>query len=84
MSDRLPNIHPGDILREDWKLDAQQLAIAAGVDEEQAQQILDGKSPVTEAIAWELHTYLGCSVAFWKNLQQMYDEREERGRDDTV
>lgn len=73
----LPNIHPGDILLEDFlkPLDLSQnaLARAIGVPPRRINEIVLGKRGVTADTAMRLARAFGTSERFWLGLQADYD-----------
>lgn len=74
---RLPPVHPGEILREDvlkpLGLSAHGLARELGVPATRINEILHGRRAVTTDTALRLARYLGTSARFWMNLQTSYD-----------
>ena len=82
--ERLPNIHPGDVLREEFLIPldkrAYWLAKGLGISATAVGEILSGKRSITPATALRLERFLGCSAEFWLNLQAAYDVEEERRR----
>jgi antitoxin HigA-1 len=82
--ERLPNPHPGDIIRHDflapWGMTPYRLAKGLGMTQSAVAEILNGKRAVTAATALRLSTFLGCSAKFWMGLQAAYD-LEEAQRD---
>jgi addiction module HigA family antidote len=85
MSDKLPPIHPGEVLLEEFlqPLGVTQVAFAAhlGVPVQRVNQLVKGKRGVTPETAWLLSQALGTTPEFWLNLQSRYDlERTQHGR----
>ena len=82
MDDRLPNIHPGDVLREDYlkplNMSAYRLAKSIGVSQIAISQILRGQRSVTPAMAMRLSRFFGSTPEFWLRLQMRYDLEELR------
>lgn len=81
---KLPPIHPGELLREDMEalgLSARALAEGLGVPHNRISAILRGERSVTADTALRLAVYFGTSAEVWMNLQQAYDlkiaEREQ-------
>ena len=78
------NIHPGEILREEFliplKLSAYRLARDTGMPATRISQILKGKRRITADTALRLAQYFGNSPDFWLGIQDEYDLREERER----
>ena len=83
---KLPPIHPGELLREDMEalgLSARALADAIGVPHNRVAAILRGERTITADTALRLATYFGTSPEVWMNLQQTYDLKKtehERGK----
>lgn len=75
-TNKLPPIHPGELLREDMEelgLSARALADAIGVPHNRISAILRGERAITADTALRLATYFGTSAEVWMNLQQSYD-----------
>lgn len=73
---KLPPIHPGELLREDMEalgLSARALADAIAVPHNRIAAILRGERSITADTALRLATYFGTSADVWMNLQMMYD-----------
>ena len=85
MSDkRLPPIHPGEILLEEFlkPMDISQyrLAKAMSVPARRINEIVHGKRSITADTALRLSKYFGMSDRFWMNLQTRYDLELEKDR----
>ncbi len=82
--ERLPNIHPGEVLAEEFigpfKLSQNRLARALGVPPRRINEIVHGKRGVTADTALRLARYFGTSERFWLGLQIDYDLEEARLR----
>lgn len=81
MSDeRLPNIHPGEILLleflEPLRITPYRLSKDIGVAQTRISEILSGQRSITADTAWRLSRYFGNSAQFWLNLQTQYDLRQ--------
>jgi antitoxin HigA-1 len=78
--DRLPNIHPGEILRLDFlepiEITPYRLSMDIGVQQTRISEILSGKRGISADTALRLARYFGNSAQFWLNLQTNYDIRE--------
>ncbi len=78
--DRLPNIHPGEILREDFLklmgISQYRLAKETGLSQMRVSQIVRGKRSITADTALRLGMYFGVPAQFWLNLQSAYDLEE--------
>ena len=76
----LPNIHPGEILIEEFLvplgISQNALARAAGVPPRRINEIVLGKRGVTADTAIRLAAALGTSERFWLGLQADYDLEE--------
>lgn len=88
MTELLPPIHPGEILREDVMeplgLSQNELARELGVPPSRINAIVRCQRPVTPDTALRLARFLGTSAKVWVNIQADYDlELAERkhGRD---
>lgn len=76
----LPNIHPGEVLLEEFLLplgiSQNALARAASVPPRRINEIVLGKRGVTADSAVRLAAALGTSERFWLGLQADYDLEE--------
>ena len=74
---KLPPIHPGEILLEEFMkplgLSQNALARDLGVDPRTVNQIVNGKRAVTAIMALRLARYFRMTPGFWMNLQARYD-----------
>jgi len=74
---RLPLIHPGEILRDDFlapmKISVYSLAQAIKVPRSRVNDIVLCRRGVTADTAFRLARYFGTSPEFWINLQSRYD-----------
>ena len=85
---RLPLIHPGEILRNDFlvpmKISVYTLAQAIKVPRSRVNDIVLGRRGITADTAFRLARYFGTTPDFWINLQARYDldaaERKLRRR----
>ncbi|MCG6656231.1 HigA family addiction module antidote protein [Halomonas campisalis] len=77
MTERLPNIHPGEILLEDFiepmGLTKNALATAIGVPATRIGQITRGERAITADTDLRLSRYFGTSEGYWLRLQNAYD-----------
>ena len=84
MTEKLPPIHPGEILEEDFMwplgLTAYRVAKDIGVDPPRIHSIISGKRSITADTALRLGHYFGVSAQFWLNLQTQYDLEGESDR----
>jgi addiction module HigA family antidote len=78
----LPNIHPGEILQEEFLLpmniSQNALARAAGVPPRRINEIVLGKRGITADTALRLAKVFGTSEGFWLGLQADYDLEKSR------
>lgn len=76
----LPNIHPGEILLEEFLqpmgISRNALARAAGVPPRRINEIVLGKRGITADTAVRLAAALGTSERFWLGLQADHDPEE--------
>ena len=76
-SEKLPPIHPGEILNEEFLLplgiSSHQLAEAVGVEAGSIISIVQGEESVTAETALLLSRYFGTSAELWTGLQVQYD-----------
>jgi len=85
MSHARPNIHPGEILREEFlkagKVDLDILASALELPRWRLDELIAGRDAVCADTALRLSTYFGTSERFWLEIQLCYDlERARRRR----
>ena len=85
MSDkRLPPIHPGEILLEEFLkpmgISQYRLAKATSVSARRINEIVHGKRAITADTALRLSKYFAMSDRFWMNLQIRYDLELEKDR----
>ena len=77
---RLPNIHPGEALLEEFLvpmgISQNALARAAGVPPRRINEIVLGKRGITADTAVRLAAVLGTSERFWLGLQADHDLEE--------
>lgn len=79
---KLPNIHPGEILKLDFLeplgISGYRLAKDIDVPQTRISQIILGKRPITLDTAVRLSRYFNTSPQFWLNLQNHYDLEDLR------
>ena len=84
MPERIPPVHPGEILHHDFltplKISQYRLAKDLNVHPRRINQIVHGKRAVTADTALRLARHFGTSDAFWLNLQTAYDLEVEKDR----
>jgi antitoxin HigA-1 len=77
MEKRLPAIHPGEVLLEDFMkplgLTGYRLAKDIGVPSLRINQVTRGKRSITADTALRLARYFGTSAGVWLRLQTRYE-----------
>jgi len=80
--ERLKNIHPGEILTEEFliplNISAYRLSKDIEIPQTRISQIAKGKRSITADTALRFSIYFGTTPAFWLGLQNDYDLEEER------
>ena len=78
---KLNNIHPGEILQEEFliplKISAYKLSKDINIPQTRISEILKGKRRITADTALRLSNYFGNSAKFWLGLQDDFDIEEE-------
>ena len=78
----LQNIHPGEILLEEFLqplgISAYRLSKDLDIPQTRISEILKGNRRITADTALRLSKYFGNSAKFWLGLQDDYDLEEER------
>jgi antitoxin HigA-1 len=86
--ERLSNIHPGEILLEEFlipmEITAYRLAKDIDIPQTRVSQIIKGKRRITADTALRLGYYFGNSAKFWMGLQDDFDIEEERNQNEEV
>jgi len=79
--EKLNNIHPGEILQEEFliplKITAYKLSKDIKIPQTRISEILKGKRRITADTALRLSNYFGNSAKFWLGLQDDFDIEEE-------
>jgi antitoxin HigA-1 len=79
--ERLPNIHPGEVLKEEFLdpmgITAYRLAKDTGIPQTRVSEIIKGRRRVTADTALRLGKYFGMSARFWLGLQDDFDIEEQ-------
>ena len=79
---KLPNIHPGEVLLEEFLspmgISQNALARSIGVPPRRINEIVLGKRAITADTALRLAHYFGTSEQFWMVLQSSFDLEEAR------
>ncbi len=87
-NNRLPNIHPGEILRLEFldplDITPYRLSKDLGVAQTRISEILSEKRSITADTALRLSRYFGNSAQFWLNLQTQYDLRQAQEKNSEI
>ena len=79
---KLKNIHPGEILSEEFLLplniSAYRLAKDIGIPQTRISEIVKGNRRVSADTALRLSRYFGNSAKFWLGLQDDFDLEQEQ------
>ncbi len=82
MSEKLPPIHPGEVLLEDFLLplgvSQYRLAKDIAVPPRRVNEIVHGLRGISADTALRLARYFGTSAELWMNLQSRYDLERQR------
>ena len=86
--DKLSNIHPGEVLSEEFlipmEITAYRLAKETKITQTRISQIIKGKRRITADTALRLSKYFGTTAKFWLGLQDDYDLEESKKGIETV
>ncbi|MBK9479532.1 MAG: HigA family addiction module antidote protein [Bacteroidetes bacterium] len=81
---KLKNIHPGEILKEEFlmplEISAYRLSLDIGIPQTRVSAILKGNRRITADTALRLSKYFGNSAKFWLGLQDDFDIEEENNQ----
>ncbi len=81
---KLPPVHPGEILNEEFlrpmQITQYRLAQAIGVDARRIHAIIHGQRSITAETALLFSRFFGNSAEFWMGLQSQYDLEREQDR----
>lgn len=82
--EKLDNIHPGEILLEEFLkplgISAYKLSKDIDIPQTRISQIIKGKRRITADTALRLSSYFGNSPKFWLGLQDDFDLENEKNR----
>lgn len=80
--EKLENIHPGEILLEEFlkpmEISAYRLAKETFIPQTRISEIIKGNRRITADTALRFAKFFGTSAKFWLGLQDDYDLEEER------
>ena len=75
--DRLPPIHPGEVLREEFLsplgMSANELALSLRVPATRINDIVNERRGITADTALRLSRYFGTTPKFWMNMQTSWE-----------
>jgi antitoxin HigA-1 len=78
--DRLDNVHPGDVLHEDFMVGTDitfyEVAEKTGIDIDYLRAVVAGNDSVSADFDLRLGTYFGLSRGYFLRLQNLYDLEE--------
>lgn len=82
--ERLDNIHPGEILSEEFlkpmQISAYRLSKEIGIPQTRISQIIKGNRRITADTALRFSFYFGNTAKFWLGLQDDFDLEYEKQR----
>ncbi|TRX57736.1 HigA family addiction module antidote protein [Fulvivirga sp. M361] len=80
--EKLANIHPGEVLKEEFlvplNISAYRLAKATFIPQTRISEIIKGKRRITADTALRLSKFFSTTAKFWLGLQDDYDLEEEK------
>lgn len=87
--ERLANIHPGEVLKEEFldemDITAYRLAKETFMPQTRISEIIKGRRGITADTALRLSRFFGTSAKFWLGLQEDYDlENELREKEEEI
>ncbi|MEI6434382.1 MAG: HigA family addiction module antitoxin [Bacteroidota bacterium] len=78
--EKLENIHPGEVLLEEFlkplNISAYRLSMDVKIPQTRISEIIKGRRRITADTALRLSNYFGNSAKFWLGLQDDYDIEE--------
>jgi addiction module HigA family antidote len=81
---KLKNIHPGEVLIEEFliplKISAYKLSKDIDIPQTRISEIIKGNRRITADTALRLSKYFGNSAKFWRGLQDDFDIEEENAK----
>ena len=82
--ENLQNIHPGEVLLEEFlipmKISAYRLSNDIKIPQTRISEIIKGKRRITADTAIRLSNFFGNSAKFWLGLQNDYDIEDEMNK----
>lgn len=81
---KLRNIHPGEVLSEEFliplEISAYRLSKEIAIPQTRISEIIKGRRRITADTALRLAKYFGNSAKFWLGLQDDFDIEDELGQ----
>jgi len=88
MYNKIPEVHPGEILEEEFlkplDITAYRLAKETKIPATRISQIIKGKRRITADTALRFGKFFGNSADFWMGIQMEYDLRKEKAEIECV
>ena len=85
---KLKNIHPGEVLQEEFliplHISAYRLSKDIDIPQTRISEIVKGNRRITADTALRLSKYFGNSAKFWLGLQDDFDIEEERNAKSSI
>ncbi|ERM81998.1 hypothetical protein P872_07535 [Rhodonellum psychrophilum GCM71 = DSM 17998] len=82
--EKLSNIHPGEVLNEEFlkqfEISADRLSKDINIPQTRISEIVKGRRRITADTALMLSKYFGTTPKFWLGLQDDFDIEEERNQ----
>jgi addiction module HigA family antidote len=82
--DRLDNVHPGEILEQEFlipmRITSYQLSKDTNIPQTRISEIIKKRRAITCNTALKFAKYFGTSPEFWTGLQMDYDLEEEKAK----
>ncbi len=82
MKKRIPNVHPGEILSEEFlkpmDITPYRLAKETRIPATRVSDIINGKRGISADTALRFSKFFGNSVDFWMGIQDEFEIREQR------
>jgi addiction module HigA family antidote len=86
--EKLKNIHPGEVLKEEFleplEISAYRLSKETFIPQTRISEILKGNRRITADTALRLSKFFGTTAKFWLGLQDDYDIEEENNSKSSV
>ena len=87
MNKKIPNIHPGEILFEEFlkpmEITPYRLAKETHIDQTRISEIIKGKRGISIDTALRFSKFFGTSPEFWINLQTHFELEEKKDQFDS-